>query len=271
MRLISFLLCLIPINFCLSQQEFSENKTEKQLYNFNAFKSGEKLEYRLNYGFFYASYACLTLKVEVLDGIKVLRATSIGRTTGLARLFFKVDDIYETFFPKEKVKPVKSIRDIYEGGYEMEAQTIYDYKNNKALFYDKLKNIKKEFDIHPDIQDIISTFYYLRKHFDISSLKPNDLIYVDIFFDKEIYPFKMMFLGIERIKTKFGIVECMKLRPYMESGRVFRDNEGIKIWVTNDDNRVPIKVKADLRVGSIVANLVSFRGLANPFRIVVNE
>ena len=52
----------------------------------------------------------------------------------------------------------------------------------------------------------------------------------------------------------------MKLRPYMESGRVFRDNEGIKIWVTNDDNRVPIKVKADLRVGSIVANLVSFRG-----------
>jgi hypothetical protein len=57
----------------------------------------------------------------------------------------------------------------------------------------------------------------------------------------------------------------------MESGRVFRDNEGIKIWVTNDENRVPIKVKADLRVGSIVANLVSFRGLANPFKIVVSE
>ena len=271
MRLISFLLCLISINFCLSQQEVYENTNEKQLYNFNAFKSGEKLEYKLNYGFFNASYASLTLKDEVLDGKKVLRATSIGRTTGLARLFFKVDDIYETFFPKEKVKPVKSIRDIYEGGYEREAETTYDYKNNKALFYDKLKNIKKEFNIHPDIQDIISTFYYLRKHFDIASLKPNDLIYVDIFFDEEIYPFKMMFLGIERIKTKFGIVECMKLRPYMESGRVFRDNEGIKIWVTNDDNRVPIKVKADLRVGSIVANLVSFRGLANPFKIVVNE
>ena len=271
MRLISFLICLIPINFCLSQQEAYENKTEKQLNNFNAFKSGEKLEYRLNYGFFNASYASLTLKDEVLDGKNVLRATSIGRTTGLARLFFKVDDIYETFFPKEIVKPVKSIRDIYEGGYEREAETIYDYKNNKALFYDKLKNINKEFDIHPDIQDIISTFYYLRKHFDIESLKPNDLIYVDIFFDQEIYPFKMMFLGTERIKTKFGIVECMKLRPYMDSGRVFRANEGINIWVTNDDNRVPIKVKADLRVGSIVANLVSFRGLANPFKIVVNE
>ena len=81
----------------------------------------------------------------------------------------------------------------------------------------------------------------------------------------------MMFLGIEIIKTKFGLVECLKLRPYMESGRVFRDNEGIKLWVTNDENRIPIKVKADLRVGSIVANLVTFRGIANPFKIVVGE
>ena len=271
MRFILFLLCLVPINFCLSQQEIYESKFETKNNNFNAFKAGEKLEYKLSYGFFNASSASLTLKEEFLDGAKVLRATSIGRTTGLARLFFKVDDIYETFFPLDIVKPVKSIRDIYEGGYEREAETIYDYTNNKALFFDKLKNIKKEFDIHPDIQDIISTFYYLRKHFDIKSLKPNDLIYVDIFFDKEIYPFKMMFLGNEKIKTKFGTVECMRLRPYMESGRVFRDNEGIQLWVTNDENRVPIKVKADLRVGSIVANLVSFRGLANPFKIVVNE
>ena len=57
----------------------------------------------------------------------------------------------------------------------------------------------------------------------------------------------------------------------MSKFKSFSDNEGIKIWVTNDENRVPIKVKADLRVGSIVANLVSFRGLANPFKIVVSE
>ena len=40
---------------------------------------------------------------------------------------------------------------------------------------------------------------------------------------------------------------------------------------TNDDNRVPIKVKANLRVGTIVADLTTFRGLANPFKIVINE
>ena len=125
MRFILFLLCLVPINFCLSQQEIYESKFETKNNNFNAFKAGEKLEYKLSYGFFNASSASLTLKEEFLDGAKVLRATSIGRTTGLARLFFKVDDIYETFFPLDIVKPVKSIRDIYEGGYEREAETIY--------------------------------------------------------------------------------------------------------------------------------------------------
>ena len=106
---------------------------------------------------------------------------------------------------------------------------------------------------------------------DISKLNPGDYIYVNIFFDSENYPFKMKFLGIENLKTKFGTIECMKLNPYMEAGRVFRSNKGLELWVTNDDNRVPIKVKANLRVGTIVADLTTFRGLTNPFKIVIND
>ena len=52
---------------------------------------------------------------------------------------------------------------------------------------------------------------------------------------------------------------------------VFRSNKGLELWVTNDDNRVPIKVKANLRVGTIVADLTTFRGLTNPFKIVIND
>ena len=79
----------------------------------------------------------------------------------------------------------------------------------------------------------------------------------------------MKYLGKEILKTKFGLVECMKFIPFMETGRVFRDNEGISLWVTNDENRIPIKVKANLRIGSITADLFRFRGILNPFNIVV--
>jgi len=272
MRLLILIFTIFSVNYCFSQK--TENYTASyanEKNTFNAFKAGEKLEYRISYGLFNSSYAALSVSNDSIYGKKVLKATSIGRTTGLARLFFKVEDLYETFFPLNYVKPLKSVRDIYEGGYQRKTNTRYNHENNKAIFIDELKNIEREIKIPSNVQDLISTFYYLRKHYDISTLKPKDLIYIDIFFDEEIYPFKMMFLGTEKIKTKFGVIDCLKLKPYMDSGRVFRGNDGIKIWVSNDDNRIPIKVKADLRVGSIIANLTSFRGLANPFKIVINE
>ena len=258
--------------FFSSTSLFSKNIIDT-LYskNYNAFKSGEFFEYKLYYGFFNASYASLELKEEILGDKEVFRASAIGRTTGLARLFFKVEDLYETYFDKNLVKPLKSTRNIYEGGYVKNTETTYDYDSNKAFLYNKITNEEKEFKVGENIQDIVSTFYYLRKHLDISKLNPGDYIYVNIFFDSENYPFKMKFLGIENLKTKFGTIECMKLNPYMEAGRVFRSNKGLELWVTNDDNRVPIKVKANLRVGTIVADLTTFRGLTNPFKIVIND
>jgi hypothetical protein len=254
-------------------QNLNSDFVPDSLYNksFNSYKSGEFFEYKLHYGFLNASYASLELKKETLNDSLVYRATAIGRTTGLARLFYRVDDLYEAFFPLEKVKPLKSIRDIYEGGYVRKAETVYDDKNKTATILNKITNEERVIKLESGYQDIISTFYFLRKHLDISKLKEGDIIFVNIFFAYQNYPFKMKYLGIERIKTKFGLIECLKLKPFMEAGRVFRSNEGIDLWVTNDENRIPVKVKANLRVGTIVADLTSFRGITNPFKIIVDD
>ena len=271
---------LFTLSFCIFfystlsyTQNLNSDLIDDNLYEktFNAFSSGELLEYKLNYGFLNASYASLELKKEELNNNIVYRATAIGKTTGLARLFFKVDDVYEAFFPLEKVKPIKSIRDIYEGGYVRKAETFYDDNNKTATLINKITDESKIINLENDYQDIVSTFYFLRKHLDISKLNEGDLIGVNIFFDQRNYPFKMKFLGIENLKTKFGLIECMKLNPFMEAGRVFRSNKGLELWVTNDKNRIPIKVRANLRVGTIVAELTSFRGITNPFKIIVND
>ena len=82
---------------------------------------------------------------------------------------------------------------------------------------------------------------------------------------------EIFFLGYENIKTKFGIVNCYKFRPYIESGRVFRDSESLTLWVSNDKNKIPIKIEAELRIGSIEADLEGFKGLKFPFKIIINE
>ena len=250
---------------------FKANSQMQNLYenNYNSFGNGEILEYKLKYGFFNTSYASLSLNEVSQNGRKIYKASAIGRTTGLARIFFKVEDLYESYFEKDFVRPIKSIRDIYEGGYTRKSETTFDHINNIGYFKNKISGEERKINLLNNIQDLVSTFYFLRKHLNTTELKPNDYIFVNIFFSAENYPFKMKYLGKEILDTKFGLVECMKFSPFMETGRVFRDNEGISLWVTSDENRIPIKVKANLRVGSITADLFRFRGIINPFNIIV--
>ncbi len=114
---------------------------------------------------------------------------------------------------------------------------------------------------------MLSSFYYLR-NIDVSKLKPKEEISIDMFMDSQIYPFKLRFLGIEILKTKFGKVKTLKFRPIVQSGRVFKEQESVTIWITADDNKIPIKMKASLAVGSLRAELEAYKGLANSFEII---
>ena len=88
-----------------------------------------------------------------------------------------------------------------------------------------------------------------------------------MFFDNENYVFKMKYLGKETLSTKFCKVPCVKFRPYVQSGRVFREQESVTLWITEDDNKIPIRVQADLAIGSIKVDLEKFRNLSAPFKI----
>ena len=237
----------------------------------DAFKGGEWFKFRIHYGIFNASYATIEVNETTWEGKPVFHAKGIGRTTGLARWFFKVDDYYDSYFAKDAVRPLFFIRNINEGGYKKHVTIRFDQDENKALVDDKLKNKQGAFDTESNIQDLISCFYYLRNEFDISKIKKDEFVVVNLFFDESNYAFKFKFLGTETIKTKFGDVKTLKFRPYVQSGRVFRSNESITLWVSNDKNRIPLRLQATLRVGSITADLDEFKGLKNPFEIVVKN
>ena len=112
-----------------------------------------------------------------------------------------------------------------------------------------------------------SGFYFLRGQ-DVSKLKPGDDIKVDMFIDSQTHPFKLRFLGKETLKTRFGKVKTLRFRPMVQSGRIFKAQESVTIWITADDNKIPIKLKAALSVGSLYAELDAYKGLANPFEVI---
>ena len=236
-----------------------------------AFKAGEWLKFRIHYGFLNASFATLKLESKKIDTIPVYHVIGTGKTTGLARLFFKVDDRYESYFGKNDSKPYKFIRKIDEGGYTKDIEIDFDYNKDTALLIDKKNKKKFDFKIDDNIQDLLSAAYHLRKNYSIDDLVIGESIVMDMLFDDDgPYQFKLKFLGKEIVKTKYGKVECLKFRPYVQSGRVFKEQESLTLWVSNDHNKIPIRIKADLAVGSIKADLDGYNGLRNQFKIIMD-
>lgn len=226
----------------------------------DSYKNGEKLKYRVHYGIFNAAYASLEIKESKLNGKPHFHVVGEGKTTGALRFFFKVDDLYETYIDKATQLPSKFIRKIDEGGYTKNQELTFYHDTQKVKVNDKKNKNITQHNTTVGIQDMISGFYFLRNH-DLSKYKDNEFIDIKIFMDNEIYPFRMKILNRETIKTKFGKINCIKIKPYVSKGRVFKADESVTMWITDDENRIPIRIKADLAVGSISADLDQYSNL----------
>lgn len=233
----------------------------------DAYDSGEWFKFRIHYGFINAGYATLEVKEAVVRNKKIYHAIGKGYTVGMSRFFFKVNDNYESYFDKVTNKPFQFVRKIDEGGYTKNQEGFFNQDANKVLVKDYKNKTEKTISVTENVQDIISTFYFLRNHPNIDKLKVGESIVVDMFFDDEVYKFKLKFIGREDLKTKFGTSPTMIFRPIVQSGRVFKEEESLTVWISDDENKIPLRIKASLAVGSIKADLESFKGLKSPFMV----
>jgi hypothetical protein len=235
-----------------------------------AYGDGEWFKFRIHYGLLTAGYATLEVKSENLNGKDVFHVKGFGETVGVSKWFFKVEDDYQSYIDSEKNIPYRFIRKIDEGGYTKDIQIDFNHTTNKALIFNKKHNTKEEVTFQEDTQDMVSAFYYLRNRLDTESIVEGEYVDMNMFFDRENYKFRLKFLGRETLNTKFGKVPCLVFRPYVQSGRVFKENESLTVWVSDDKNKIPLLIKADLAVGSLKATLIQFKGLKHSFRIIAN-
>lgn len=254
MRNIVFTLLLLT--FVLSNAQSKEQ----------VFKKGEWLKYRMHYGLVNAGFATVDLQSTTYNDKEVYHVIGKGWTTGVTKLFFKVKDKYQTWFYKDNMMPYHFKRRVDEGGHIISRDIYFNQKEKIAHIKDHKRNTEKTASID-NVQDILSSFYHLRNQ-DVSKLKVSGELKLNMFLDYETFGFKMRYLGEEVIKTKYGKIRCMKFRPSVQSGRIFKAKESLTIWITADKNKIPIRIKADLAVGSLKADLDQFKGLSHPFNII---
>ena len=240
----------------LSQDTLRKIKNE-------TFKRGEKLMYRMHYGFINAGEMFIQVLDEnkLIGGRNTLHIVGVGYTNSSFDWFFMVRDRYESYIDEEAIVPWLFIRRVQEGGYKLEQNQIFNhYKNTMDMD-------GKKFDVPDNVQDMISSFYYART-IDFSNAKEGDVFEFPCFVDDQVWPLRIKYIGRETIKSDIGKVRCIKFHPVVQQGRVFKKEEDLTAWISDDQNRIPVRAEAKIAVGSIKMDLTEYSGLANPLALV---
>ncbi|MFT3884303.1 MAG: DUF3108 domain-containing protein [Flavobacteriales bacterium] len=256
--------CLLSFGFAQGGSEVVEKNTSKvyplRILDHKAFKAGEKLTYILHYGLLNAGEATLELQASdrEIQGRKILHAVGRGKSVGAFKAFYKVDDLYESWFDEKGVFPWVFTRRVDEGGYTFSQDYLY-MQHRRQVTTQK----KETHDTPPGVQDMISAFYFART-FDLSHVKEGDEFTVDLFMDDQNWPLKMKYIGKETVKLRNGRYRTLKFQPIVQEGRVFKSNDDLNVWITDDANHIPVLAQAKILVGSIKMELSGYEGLANP-------
>lgn len=233
-----------------------------------AFKSGEEVVYKISYNwnFIWLSAGEVTFKTEELPHAYKLTAT--GRTYASYEWFFKVRDYYEAIIDKETLKPISTIRDIQEGGYSLYERVDYDKQGNKVVSHrgrSKGDLKMKEFALNGCAHDVLSAVYYFRNQ-DYRNLKKGSTVPIKVFLDREEYDLNVLYSGNgHNIEVKGqGKFRSILLSPQTIAGTVFSEGAEMKVYASDDDNRLPLLIDSPVSVGSIKAVLKSYKNLRHP-------
>jgi hypothetical protein len=225
-----------------------------------SFGLGEKVEYRVHYGFINAAEA----KVEIARNYTVVnnrpcyRISVTGRTVGPFDLISKVRDTWRTYVDTAAILPHMFQRSIQENKYRKEETVTFNHNRDIAVL--ATKDETKTYPVPNNIHDIISGYFLIRT-MNFDRISEGEIIEVPTFFDGEVYKLRVRYVGKDVIKTKFGKTRVLRLNPLIPDNKLFKGEGAMKLWISDDINKIPLKVQVELVIGSLEMDLKSYRGL----------
>jgi hypothetical protein len=232
------------------------------------FQAGEEIVYKLYYNWNFVWLAAGEVTFRVHDLPNQYRITVKGRTYPSYEWFYKVTDDYTSYLDKETLLPQIHIKDVQEGGYtRYDHTTFYQDENRiRSLRGKNRDSVKpKEMEVDPCMHDLISIIYFAR-NLNYKQLKPEQEIPIKIVMDQEVHPLKIRYLGPEEnVNVKgSGKYNTLRFSPQLITGELFSEGDEMKIYVSDDKNKIPLLIESPVSVGSVKAVLKSYNGLRYP-------
>jgi len=231
-----------------------------------AFGVGERLEYSVGYKFITAGRAAFTVAKDMVDvnGHKCYDVRFSAISLESLEWIYKVRDQYRTWLDVDGIFPWKFEQHQREGGFSKDYSATFDQEQHSAI------TTEGTFAIPPFVHDVVSSMYYLRT-FDLKKYRNGDVVLLQNFFDRETHDLQIKIVGRQTVNVKAGKFKCVVVEPVVKSGGLFKSEGRILIWLSDDDRKIPVKVSSAIIIGSIDAELTSYRGLRGPLAARIGD
>ena len=180
--------------------------------------------------------------------------------------FFKVRDRFEAWVDTATLKPFRYVRDTDDGGFKNYNDNYFNYGTGWVKSYRKLNNDKSKTDSAHILDCTFDVFsmIYASRNVDFAGMKVNDSIPISLFLDDKAYNLSVKYLGKTILKTEQGKFRCIMFSPRLVAGTIFSEGQRMKVWMTDDANKVPLLVESPVVVGKVKGRIKSWSGLRNP-------
>jgi uncharacterized protein DUF3108 len=216
------------------------------------FASGERFTYRVTWMGMHAATAVMEVdSTPPLDGRRTLRFVTTTASSPLVTKFYPVKNRVESLVDAETLLPQKMLFHRREGKRKNDFDVTFHHTQGSVL---SIKDgVPTTIPIPPNTQDSISCLYYVRS---VPSLPPGFSQVMTVHHDKKNYRLEVRVEAIEKVKGPWGEIETIRALAIMPFQGIFLNEGNIRVWFTNDDRRIPVRMKAKVIVGSVVADLV---------------
>ncbi|SJZ34989.1 DUF3108 domain-containing protein [Sediminibacterium ginsengisoli] len=232
-----------------------------------SFRDGESISFNVFYAvmgiYINAGNANFSVSLSEMNNKPAYHIVGTGSSNTSYDWIFKVRDRYESYIDTATLQPLKFIRNIEEGSFKKYENITFNQTTNTAVTTDGV------FKVPNCIQDVLSAVYYAR-NINFNKYKAEDKIPFNMFLDNEVYSLYIKYLGKETIKTKYGKFRAIKFKPLLVKGTLFEGGEKMTVWVSDDENHIPLRIESPIVVGSVKVDMMQYRNLRYPLSSMIS-
>lgn len=245
---------LLPVNLKKDKfAYFDASQSIDRIVPNPAFTVGEKLTFVIRYGAIVAGSATMSIpQITKIRGREVYQIVTEARSNAFFSAFYRVQDRVESYVDRKGLFTWRFQKSLREGNYKADRLVEYDQIHGWAV-----TNQRDSMRIPPCVQDVLSSFYYVRTQ----KLEVGKSLFIDNHSDNKLYPMEVKVHKKERIKVRAGEFDCIVVEPILRASGLFKSKGRLIIWLTDDDRKIPVQMKSKIPVGYVTAELRTMEGL----------